>query len=187
MRPAHAREHLAARRSGRWREWQIASPLGPLWAVATADEVLHLLYWAEQREQLEAHWSRWYAGEPRPQRSPLPRVAALLDRYFAGDVAALEGLAVEPRGTSFQRRVWEELRKLPAGATVSYAGVARAVGNPIGVRAVGQAVGKNPIVLAIPCHRVIASDGGLGGYAGGSERKQWLLAHEARRSRQPRG
>ncbi len=87
-------------------------------------------------------------------------------------------LPLSPRGTSFQRDVWEALRTIPFGETRSYADIARAIGRPSAVRAVGAANGKNPLSIIVPCHRVIGSDGSLTGYAGGMERKQWLLQHE---------
>jgi methylated-DNA-[protein]-cysteine S-methyltransferase len=108
-----------------------------------------------------------------------------LDAYFAGDVTALDALRVTPRGTDFQRRVWAALRAIPAGATASYADIARAVGSPRAVRAVGAANGANPVSLILPCHRIIGSDGSLTGYGGGIDRKKWLLAHEARATHMP--
>jgi O-6-methylguanine DNA methyltransferase len=107
-----------------------------------------------------------------------------LDAYLAGDHAALDALRVSPGGTDFQRRVWTALRAIPAGTTSSYAAVARAVGSPRAVRAVGAANGANPVSLIVPCHRVIGSDGSLTGYAGGVDRKAWLLAHEGARTRE---
>jgi methylated-DNA-[protein]-cysteine S-methyltransferase len=100
--------------------------------------------------------------------------------YFAGACSALAELAVDPHGSEFQRRVWRALREIPAGATTSYAEIARNVGSPGAARAVGDANRRNPIAIAIPCHRVIGGDGRLVGYAGGLERKRWLLAHEQR-------
>jgi methylated-DNA-[protein]-cysteine S-methyltransferase len=105
-------------------------------------------------------------------------IAAALAAYFAGDLQAIDSLEVDPRGTGFQRRVWDALRTIPAGTTWSYAELARAVGQPTATRAVGAANGRNPIALVVPCHRVIASDGTLGGYGGGLEMKRWLLRHE---------
>jgi methylated-DNA-[protein]-cysteine S-methyltransferase len=105
-------------------------------------------------------------------------VAGALSAYFAGDLRALDSLEVAEGGTAFQRQVWAALRRIPAGAAWSYADLAREVGRPAAVRAVGQANGANPVGLVQPCHRVVASGGGLGGYAGGLERKSWLLAHE---------
>jgi O-6-methylguanine DNA methyltransferase len=89
-------------------------------------------------------------------------------------------LPLDIRGTAFQRRVWETLRRIPPGATATYADIAKAIGSPAAVRAVGRACGSNPIALAIPCHRVVGSNGSLTGYRGGVERKRALLAKEAK-------
>jgi len=100
-----------------------------------------------------------------------------LAEYFAGHRKHFD-LPLAPRGTPFRHKVWSTLRSIGPGETWSYADLARAVGVPGGSRAVGQANGNNPIAIIIPCHRVVAADGGLGGYSGGLERKRWLLAHE---------
>jgi methylated-DNA-[protein]-cysteine S-methyltransferase len=105
-------------------------------------------------------------------------LVARLDRYFAGDLAAFDGARVAARGTAFQERVWSALRAIQPGETRSYAELAAAIGAPSAVRAVGAANGKNPVSLIVPCHRVIGKDGTLTGYAGGLDRKRWLLAHE---------
>lgn len=100
-----------------------------------------------------------------------------LQRYFSGELEALDGLEVAPRGSAFQQRVWSALRGIPPGATATYGQIAKRLGVPRGSRAVGGANGKNPIALVIPCHRVVAQ-GGLGGYSSGLSKKRWLLAHE---------
>jgi methylated-DNA-[protein]-cysteine S-methyltransferase len=87
-------------------------------------------------------------------------------------------LKLNLRGTDFQKKVWQELLEMPYGQTVSYEKIAQNIGCPKAVRAVGTAIGKNPIGIIIPCHRVIRKNGSLGGYAGGLKRKEWLLAHE---------
>ena len=87
--------------------------------------------------------------------------------------------ALDMRGTQFQTRVWRSLQRIPAGKTVSYAQVAKALGSPRAVRAVAQACAANPLAIAVPCHRVVRSDGGLSGYRWGTERKKQLLAREA--------
>jgi methylated-DNA-[protein]-cysteine S-methyltransferase len=107
------------------------------------------------------------------------RARAAFERYFAGAADAFASLPVDPQGSEFQRRVWRALREIPLGATASYGEIARKVGSPAAARAVGDANRRNPIAIAIPCHRVIGGDGSLVGYAGGLERKRWLLAHEA--------
>lgn len=98
--------------------------------------------------------------------------------YFAGAIAALDGIAARPVGTLFELEVWEALRRIPPGHTWSYGELAAAIGRPKAVRAVGRANGRNPVSLVLPCHRVIGADGSLTGYGGGLERKAWLLRHE---------
>lgn len=102
-----------------------------------------------------------------------------LAEYFAGERSAFE-LELQPSGTDFQRAVWMALREIPYGETRSYGQIAAAVGRPKAARAVGSANNKNPIAVIVPCHRVIGSGGALVGYAGGLERKTWLLDHEAK-------
>ena len=97
--------------------------------------------------------------------------------YFQGTREDFE-LPLELTGTRFQRQVWTELTVIPFGQTVSYGDLARTIGKPSAVRAVGAANGQNPVSIIVPCHRVIGSDGGLTGYGGGLERKEWLLKHE---------
>ncbi len=112
----------------------------------------------------------WVEGETE--------AAAAVARYVAGDLAALDDVAVDVTGTPFQQRVWTALRSIPVGTTCSYGELAARVGSPGAVRAVGTANGANPVWLVVPCHRVVRSDGSLGGYGGGLDRKAWLLAHE---------
>jgi methylated-DNA-[protein]-cysteine S-methyltransferase len=104
--------------------------------------------------------------------------AARLGAYLDGDFAALDRISFETGGTPFQRRVWERLRAIPCGQTLSYGALAESIGQPAATRAVAAANGRNPISIVIPCHRVIAKDGTLWGYGGGLDRKRWLLAHE---------
>lgn len=98
--------------------------------------------------------------------------------YFEGDVEAIDEIAIEPEGTAFQRAVWQAIREVPAGDTASYQEIAQIVGKPAAYRAVGTATGRNPVGIAVPCHRIVRSDGGLGGYGGGLHRKEWFLEHE---------
>jgi methylated-DNA-[protein]-cysteine S-methyltransferase len=100
-----------------------------------------------------------------------------LDEYFRGKRKSFE-LKLNPEGTEFQKKVWKELLKIPYGTTLSYGEISRRIKNPKAVRSVGQAIGRNPISIVIPCHRVIGSDGSLTGYASGLWRKEWLLKHE---------
>lgn len=117
--------------------------------------------------------------DPSWSKDPAPLAAAVeqLDAYFAGELKSFE-LDLAPAGTSFQLKVWAGLRAIPYGDTISYAELARRIGNPRAVRAVGRANGANPIAVIVPCHRVIAADGTLGGYGGGLARKETLLALE---------
>lgn len=105
-------------------------------------------------------------------------VISALRRYFDGEVGAIDDLPVDVAGTPFQEAVWKALRTVGAGATVSYGDLARHVGNPKAVRAVGTAVGSNPVAIVLPCHRIVPATGGVGNYGGGVDRKRWLLAHE---------
>jgi methylated-DNA-[protein]-cysteine S-methyltransferase len=117
------------------------------------------------------------AGEAPWDPAALAAVARALDRYFAGGEDVL-GLAVAPRGTAFQCAVWERLRRIRRGETASYREIAEDLGRPAAVRAVGQAVGRNPIAIVIPCHRVVGTDGSLTGFGGGLPRKRQLLVLE---------
>ena len=109
---------------------------------------------------------------------PLREAQRELEEYFAGERREFS-VALAPAGTAFQQRVWQALREIPYGGTISYLELARRVESPRGFRAVGQANGRNPLSIIVPCHRVIAADGSLGGYSGGLERKRRLLALES--------
>ena len=100
-----------------------------------------------------------------------------LEEYFAGARTGFD-LELRPDGSPFQQRVWAQLREIPFGSTISYSELARQVGDPSAVRAVGGANARNPLPIVVPCHRVIGADGSLTGFGGGLERKRWLLAHE---------
>ena len=156
------------------------SPIGPLTLAERAGRVC-LLHFGPDGDAIDASFARWYPGEACG-RQPLPDLGGHLQRYFAGDRDALDTIRVELNGTEFQKRVWQALRRIPSGTTISYAELARRVGSVAAVRAVGAANGANPVAIIVPCHRVIGSDGSLTGYGGGLERKQWLLAHEGIRS-----
>ncbi|MCA9542140.1 MAG: methylated-DNA--[protein]-cysteine S-methyltransferase [Myxococcales bacterium] len=113
--------------------------------------------------------------------APSPTSSAAASRFvawFAGELDALDALACAAPGTPFQQRVWAALREIPRGTTLTYAELSDRLGDRLAIRAVARANGANPIAIAVPCHRVIGSDGKLVGYAGGLERKRWLLAHE---------
>lgn len=152
---------------------RVETPIGPLFLAAAGGALVALSF-----EGGEEDLGRRFAGSERRQTADPAGAVTALRRYFEGDLAALERVAVDPGGTAFQQRVWAELRRIPVGRTVSYAQLARAIGSPDAVRAVGLANGRNPVAVVIPCHRVIASDGTLCGYGGGLDRKRWLLDHE---------
>jgi len=115
------------------------------------------------------------------QRGPVGEAIRQLREYFAGKRATFD-LPLAPEGTAFQRGVWRQLQEIPYGETISYGELARRVGNPKAARAVGSANGANPLPIVIPCHRVIAGDGSLGGFGGGLPTKQTLLNLELRAS-----
>ena len=158
----------------------VASPLGDLVVAASGTSVCALDFveeWPAAEERLRRRWSAAVVVQ-----GPDPAGATgLLEAYFGGDLQALGDLAIDPGGTPFQRRIWDELRRIPPGRTITYGGLAGRAGCP-SARAVGTANRVNPIAIVVPCHRVVGSDGTLRGYAGGLERKRWLLAHEARHS-----
>jgi methylated-DNA-[protein]-cysteine S-methyltransferase len=110
--------------------------------------------------------------------SHLAAASEALCAYFAGTRCDFADLVLAPRGSEFMLRVWDALREIPFGCTESYGALAQRIGHPGAARAVGLANARNPLALVVPCHRVIGSDGGLTGYAGGLWRKRWLLAHE---------
>lgn len=142
-----------------------ATPLGPLWLSASDAGLQRIGFDAPVGVVAGAH--------------PLLDAARRqLDDYLAGRRRRFE-LALAPAGTPFQQRVWQALIAIPHGSTCSYRAIAQRIGVPAAVRAVGAANGRNPIAIVVPCHRVIGADGSLTGYAGGLERKRWLLALEA--------
>jgi methylated-DNA-[protein]-cysteine S-methyltransferase len=116
-----------------------------------------------------------FAVEDRAAPAAIRRA---MNDYFLGDLFAINSIPVTTGGTSFQRDVWAELRTIPAGTTLSYGALARQLGRPKSVRAVGLANAANPVAIVVPCHRVIGTDGSLTGYGGGISRKRWLLIHE---------
>lgn len=158
---------------------RVASPVGEVLVVTDADGAVRALDFHDFEDRMRRLLRRHY-GEVvlTPGRAPEP-VRAAVAAYFAGDLAAFDAVEVRTGGTDFQRRVWAALRDIPAGETRSYGQLAAAIGAPKAMRAVGLANGANPVGVIVPCHRVIGASGTLTGYAGGLERKRWLLAHEA--------
>ena len=148
-----------------------ASPLGSILLAAT-DKGLVGLYFAQHR-----HFKGpqdWQRDDSLPI---LQQTAAQLTAYFAGQRRTFD-LPLDLQGTPFQRAVWNALRGIPFGSSVTYAEHAQSIGNPRAVRAVGTAIGRNPVSIIVPCHRVLGAQKALTGYAGGLERKQTLLTLE---------
>jgi methylated-DNA-[protein]-cysteine S-methyltransferase len=161
---------------------RIETPIGELLLVADRDGKLRAIDWADYESRMIRMLERHY-GKNRFTLEPAHNPHGLRDvmeRYFAGDIAAIDTIAVATNGTPFQRSVWKELRKIRGAAPVSYRTLAERIDRPTAVRAVGLANGSNPIGIVVPCHRVIGSDGSLTGYGGGLDRKRWLLEHERR-------
>jgi methylated-DNA-[protein]-cysteine S-methyltransferase len=150
----------------------LPSPLGEI-LLTFDDEALHGLYFVGQKDAPAIH-DGWMRDDAHPIAA---RTATHLERYFAGEAAGFD-VPVRFAGTPFQVAVWQALRAIAPGDTVSYAELARRVGSPAAVRAVGAAVGRNPVSIFVPCHRVVGSDGSLTGYAGGLPRKTQLLKLE---------
>ncbi len=153
------------------------SPIGTI-VLAVRDGTLTALVFAEGWPDRRARLVKRFGDVDLRGAADPAGVSGRLAAYFAGDLGALDAIPVDPGGTPFQRRVWAALRTIPAGETVSYQTLARRIGAPTAVRAVGAANGDNPVGIVVPCHRVIGADGSLTGYAGGIERKRWLLTHE---------
>ena len=148
------------------------SPLGPLTLASDGCALIGL--WMAGQRYFGGRSAEWVENDDFPLFSS---VAGWLDAYWAGEMPDPGELPLAPGGTPFQIRVWQCLLEIPYGQVRTYGEVAAMLGcgSP---RAVGGAVGRNPISIIIPCHRVIGADGGLTGYAGGTERKRWLLEHE---------
>lgn len=162
-------------------EYLLATPIGKLAIWLDDKDVLQFVGWSEYREATLKQLARYYAVkeitlQPIQQAN---QVIQTIENYFKGDIKGIDSLAVADFGTDFQKKVWQALRKIPAGATISYGELASQIGSPLASRAVGLANNRNPIAIVVPCHRVIGKNSSLTGYAGGLERKQWLLNHES--------
>lgn len=172
----NARAYRAKGKGLEIRYLTFRSPLGTI-LIAVTDQGLCSVKLGEGLEKvLSAEFSEAHLVEDRAALKP---IADQILAYIAGD-ASLARIPLDIRGTVFQRKVWEQLRRIPAGETRSYQQIARAIGAPRAVRAVGSACGANPVALVIPCHRALRTDGSLGGYAWGLERKEKLLRIEKR-------
>ncbi|GIP51112.1 bifunctional transcriptional activator/DNA repair enzyme AdaA [Paenibacillus vini] len=156
--------------------------LGPMVAIADEKE-LYLLEFVDRRgleREVERLRTRLKAAIIPGQTAPIQSIERELTQFFDGSFTEFQ-TPLHLMGSPFQKSVWEQLRQIPPGETRSYADIALALGKPTAYRAVAQANGANQLAIVIPCHRVINSDGGLGGYGGGVARKEWLLNHEKAR------
>jgi methylated-DNA-[protein]-cysteine S-methyltransferase len=162
---------------------RLATPIGTALLVTDAGGNLRAFNWTDYENHMLAWVARHYPrAQRREGRAPDP-VRRPFEAYFQGDARALEPVPWTASGTPFQLSVWNALCTIPAGETLSYAGLAERIGRPTAVRAVGLANGANPVAVVVPCHRVIGTNGSLTGYGGGLPRKRWLLAHEGARFR----
>ena len=160
------------------------TPIGLLKMIADQSGAMRVLEFEDMSDRWRPVIGRYFAGATLTQSSGIFGHAATIARYFDGDVEAIDAIAAAAQGTQFQLAVWAALRTIPTGMTLSYGALAKQIGQPTAMRAVGLANGANPIGIVVPCHRVIGSDGTLTGYGGGLERKRWLLAHEAKHAGQ---
>ena len=152
--------------------WEnVASPLGPLIVLASDNGVHAIAFEGDRTEQAKINL-------PRAVNHPIINAAVeQLAMYFDGTLQVFD-LPLDLRGTDFQKRVWKLLLDIPFGETRTYGDLARTLGNAGASQAVGAANGKNPVAIVVPCHRVIGASGHLTGYAGGMEKKKFLLTHE---------
>ncbi|HSX14019.1 MAG TPA: methylated-DNA--[protein]-cysteine S-methyltransferase [Chlamydiales bacterium] len=141
----------------------IETPIGKIYAVSD-EKALHYLGFEKQ-------------DDPFGKTIPLEQIRNELDAYFRGELQEFK-TPIFLNGSAFQNKVWKALLQIPFGKTTSYKDVAKTIGNGKASRAVGNANGANPFIFIVPCHRVIAFDGTLGGYSAGLEKKLWLLRHE---------
>jgi methylated-DNA-[protein]-cysteine S-methyltransferase len=159
---------------------RLNTPIGELLLVADGAGRLRALDWTDHEDRM-LRLLRLHYGKDGYVLIPTNNPHGLRDkmeRYFTGDIRAIDDIEVETAGTPFQRSVWKELRKISSGSPISYGKLAKQIDRPNAVRAVGLANGSNPIGIVVPCHRVIGANGSLTGYGGGLDRKKWLLEHE---------
>lgn len=160
----------------------LQTPVDELVIIATEAGCLRAVGWPNNggtpADLLPARESRSFVLE---RKQDVFGLTSALRAYFAGEFSVIEELRAAAPGTEFQQSIWSLLRQIPCGTTISYGELARRLGNPKAVRAVGLANGANPVCIVVPCHRVIGANGSLTGYGGGIERKRWLLLHERAR------
>ena len=161
---------------------RMPTPIGIMLLVFDDQARLRALDWQDHEARFLDLLKRHYGQKNRDfviVDAPLPAsLRGPMEHYFDGDITAIDSIPVHCHGSDFQKNVWDELRRIPGGTTISYGQLAARIGKPNAMRAVGLANGANPISIVVPCHRVIGANGTLTGYGGGLARKQWLLTHE---------
>ena len=160
---------------------EFVSPIGRILFASDGEAVCALDY-AGYETRMSMLLARHYDAVEFERRSDPMGLKRVLKSYFAGDLHAFDAVPVCTGGTTFQESVWKALRTIPAGETQSYGELARRLNRPKAARAVGHANSLNPVAIIVPCHRVIGASAALTGYAGGLERKHWLLSHEGARA-----
>ncbi|MCE2521117.1 MAG: methylated-DNA--[protein]-cysteine S-methyltransferase [Alphaproteobacteria bacterium] len=156
---------------------EVASPIGTI-AMVIDGGALEVLDFRDDNGRFDALVRRLCPAGVRRSASDPSGITDRIAAYFEGELGAICDIETRPSGTAFQQSVWQALRSIPCGSTIAYRELANRVGNPRANQAVGQANGRNPVAIVLPCHRVIGADGSLTGYGGGLERKAWLLRHE---------
>ena len=157
------------------KSFTLPTPIGDL-QVMIDENAIVLCEFSDHQARISRHLAKHHAGVEIIDISPPSNIRSAFENYFSGEVATLNELPVSPSGTAHQLKTWKYLKTIPAGTTQSYGEMAKNMKSS--PRAVGGANGRNAIALLIPCHRIIGADGTLTGYAGGLERKEWLLRHE---------
>ncbi|MFM2045973.1 MAG: hypothetical protein RL383_50 [Actinomycetota bacterium] len=154
---------------------ELAAPFGAI-TVVCSERGLRMIHIGDAESLVSGEMQSLVE---RPRHTEVSTAVRQLREYLAGRRTTFD-LSLDLHGTPFQVAVWRSLARVPFGRTSTYAAQARSVGRPRAVRAVGSANGRNPVPIVLPCHRIIASDGTLGGYSGGLHVKEWLLGHESR-------
>lgn len=161
---------------------RLPSPIGAMLLLCDEKQQLRALDWEDHAHRLRDLLRRQYGKNIEIVETRKTSAAGkAMQAYFAGELKAIDKIAVATGGTEFQTRVWRALREVPAGTTMSYGALAARIGHPAAIRATGAANGANPISIVVPCHRLVGGDGKLVKYGGGLHRKAWLLRHEGAR------
>jgi methylated-DNA-[protein]-cysteine S-methyltransferase len=156
---------------------RVESEIGEI-VVVTDGQSLVALDYADYEPRMRKLLAARYGNFELTHRANPGGISDKIRAYLAGDFSALDSIQVKTGGTPFQQEVWQALRTIPVGSFVSYKELAQKVGRPTAYRAVGMTNSLNPVAIVLPCHRVVGSNAALTGYAGGIERKRWLLRHE---------